>query len=123
MIEALGKGWKYLALVDGQIVSQYDKSPWPPVGVWRSEAAPERECAGLNCSESRADAFFWVQGQIIAEVEYAGIVIKGDRKLTCERMRLVHVWDLNKIPECNEAWAKYALPYPAHWEMEEAKRK
>ena len=88
--------WKALKLSDkGKIISGYDGSEWK-IGEWRSVPAPERGCVGLNCSEHIADAMGYVEIAVLAEVEIAGAIIKGDDKITCEKMRLLHAYRWEK---------------------------
>lgn len=75
--------------------SDYDESPWA-LKVWRREAPPSQECQGLNCSRNIVDALKYVQGEILARVEYGGAVIASEEKLTCETMRIVKAWKWNK---------------------------
>ena len=88
--------WKALKLSDkGKIISGYDGSEWK-IGEWRSVPAPERGCEGLTCSEHIADAMGYVEMAVLAEVEIAGAIIKGDDKITCEKMRLLHAYRWEK---------------------------
>jgi len=83
--------WKFLVLKDGKIVSKYDGSSWPK-GKWREVPAPTEECRGLNCSETIEQAHGYVQGDVLAQVEYKGVVIRGGDKLTCQFMRIKKTW-------------------------------
>ena len=87
--------WKSLKLKEGKIVSGYDGSEWQ-IGEWRKVSPPERECEGLNCSEYIADAMGYVNMEVLAQVEIAGKVIKGDDKITCEKMRILHAYRWEK---------------------------
>ena len=87
--------WKSLRLQDGKIMSDYDKSEWR-IGEWRTVPAPTKECVGLNACENVIDAINYVVPEVLAEVEIFGGCIKGDDKVTCERMRLVKVWKWEK---------------------------
>jgi hypothetical protein len=83
--------WKSLQLKEGKIVSGYDGSEWQ-IKEWRMVSPPERECEGLNCSEYIADAMGYVEMEVLAQVEIAGKVIKGDDKITSEKMRTLHAY-------------------------------
>ena len=87
--------WKSLKLKDGKIVSGYDNSEWK-IGEWRTVCAPIRECEGLNACKNIIDAINYVTPDALAEVEVFGGCIKGDDKVTCERMRIVRVWKWEK---------------------------
>jgi hypothetical protein len=93
--------WKFLVLKDGEIVSKYDGSPWPK-GKWREVPAPTEECWGLNCSETIEQAHVYVQGDVLAQIEYKGVVIRGDDKLTCQFMRIKKAWHFTAT-----AWKAY----------------
>jgi hypothetical protein len=80
--------YKFLRLKGGRIVSDYDGSPWT-VGRWRKVPAPTEECIGLNASVYAVEALAYVPGDVIAQVEVGGVIIKGDDKWTCERMRII----------------------------------
>jgi cell division septum initiation protein DivIVA len=94
-------GWKFLDMVDGQIVSRKDKSPWV-IGKWRKEHEPTEACKGLNCSNSIDDALSFVRGSVLARVEYSGKVIHSDAKITCQNMRILKAWHITA-----QAWAEY----------------
>ena len=84
-------GWKFLDLKDGVIVSRHDASPWV-MKKMRTVKAPERACVGLNCSSFINDALGYVDGEVLAKVQYGGKCIHGDDKVTCEKMRIVKAW-------------------------------
>ena len=75
--------------------SDYDGSDWK-LGEWRQVDAPTVECRGLNASELIPDALHYVQGEILARVEYKGTVVTGGDKVTCEYMRVVETWPWTK---------------------------
>jgi len=83
--------WKFLVLKDGEIVSKRDGSSWPK-GKWREVPAPTEECRGLNCSETIEQAHGYIQGDVLAQIEYKGVVIRGGDKLTCQFMRIKKAW-------------------------------
>ena len=87
--------WKSLQLKDGKIVSAKDKSLWT-VGEWRSVPAPTESCVGLNCCENIVDTMRYVEMEVLAEVEIAGVLITGDDKITAEKMRILRAWKWEK---------------------------
>ena len=87
--------WKSLQLEDGKIVSARDESPWT-VGEWRSVPSPTESCVGLNCCENIVDAMGYVEMEVLAEVEIAGVLITGGDKITAEKMRVLRAWKWEK---------------------------
>ena len=75
--------------------SDYDGSVWK-LGKWRSVAAPTEPCVGLNASKNIVDALGYIQGEILAKVEYKGGVIDSGDKLTCEHIRILQTWKWTK---------------------------
>ncbi|MBD3282074.1 MAG: hypothetical protein GF387_00455 [Candidatus Portnoybacteria bacterium] len=51
---------------------------------------------GFHCSKKIYQAFSWVQGEILAEVEVRGKSIKEDDKETWSEMRIVNTWKWQK---------------------------
>jgi hypothetical protein len=106
--------WKFLVWneTEKRIESNYDNSPWR-IGKWRTVADPTVECVGLNCSQTVDQAYSFVQGGIVAKVEYGGKVIATSDKLTCQKMRIVKAWyftaqasaEYEKVKA--QAWAEY----------------
>ena len=89
------KFWKFLCLNDDKIASDYDGSEWH-IGVRRSVPPPVEACKGLNCCPMIADAMGYVSGEILAEVEIAGVRIVKETKITCEHMTLIRAWKWGK---------------------------
>ena len=54
------------------------------------------ECLGFNCSPTIPQALRFVQGTVVAEVEYEGDVVESQMKMTARRMRLLRVWEWGK---------------------------
>jgi hypothetical protein len=96
------KAWKFL---DEGLKSNYDDSQWV-IGEWRTVPPPTGECVGLNASLYIQDALGYVKGTILAEIEYGGVVIKGDDKITCGKMRVLRAWNWTK--ECSVEMAIFA---------------
>ena len=89
-------GWKFLIRSKaGRIVSDYDGSPWV-IGEWREHEGMLEECLGFNCSPTIPQALRFVQGTVVAEVEYEGDVVESQMKMTARRMRLLRVWEWGK---------------------------
>lgn len=89
--------WKFLDRAeDGRVTSRYDGSEWT-VGKWRDE--PERftrECAGLNASDTRGEAFGFVNGLVLARVQVGGRYVRGAHKITADSMRILYAWTLTE---------------------------
>lgn len=88
--------WKFLVMVGNRVVSEKDTSEWSHL-TWRCERVPTEACRGLNCSALLADALGYVNGTVLARIEYDGGVIDTGDKLTCEKMRIVEAWKWDKI--------------------------
>jgi len=104
------KKYLYKFLIDG-MKSKYDGSEWI-VGKWRKVAPPKEKCIGLNASPLVQQALGYVHGTILAKVECAGEIIKGDDKWTCGRMRVVGVapWTKRESVSLAVFAAELALP-------------
>lgn len=85
----MNRAYKFLR---AGLKSDYDGSAWT-VGEWRTVQPPTEACVGLNASLLIPEALRYVQGEILAEVEYDGVTIDSGDKFTCERMRVVRAWD------------------------------
>jgi len=83
--------WKFLR--DG-LKSNFDGYQWV-IGEWRKTECLEL-CHGFNCSRRIIDAMYYVQGEILAEVEVEGRHFDGDDKSTHEGMRIIHAWHWTK---------------------------
>ena len=96
--------------------SEYDGSRWK-FGEWRQVDAPTVECHGLNASRLIPDALHYVQGEVLARVEYKGTVVTGSDKVTCEYMRVVTTWPWTKRMSVQLATfaARHVLPI---WERQ-----
>jgi hypothetical protein len=101
--------WKFLQWRDGKIVSHFDGSEWT-IGKWRKVPAPVESCKGLNCSLLIEDARSYVVGNVLATVIYGGVVIKGDDKITCEKMKIVKAWHFTA-----PAWKAYEEAKATAW--------
>ncbi len=85
--------WKFLNRdVNRKITSNYDGSEWV-VGEWRVGEPPTKECVGLNASRYIQHALKYVKGNCLARVEYDGKIVESNDKLTCEKMRLVEIYE------------------------------
>lgn len=84
--------YKLLNLDDhGRMWSKYGNCIWH-IGEWKQEPVIEICERGFHCSRSIFDAFYWVQGDILAEVECDGISEMEGSKEVWSRMRVVKVW-------------------------------
>jgi len=80
---------RYKFLREG-LKSDYNGFQWE-IGKWYKTDCLEL-CHGFNCSDYIADALYYVQGEILAEVETKGKHFKDDSKSTWEEMRIKKVW-------------------------------
>ena len=87
--------YKFLDSKGKKIVSHYDQSEWT-IGEWRKVAKPTEICVGFNASELPQDSLYYVQGDVLAEVEVKGKIIKDSNKWTCEYMRIIKAWKWTK---------------------------
>jgi len=66
-------------------------------GKWEKYEDELEMCqAGFHCSLEPYDAFSYVQGEIIAEVEVRGKSLKQDDKQVWEEMRIIRAWKWTK---------------------------
>jgi len=83
--------YKFLQLTGDCIRSQADQGAWIP-GEWRSFADDEEITLcewGFHCSKTAYQAFTFVQGEILAEVEVEGHSAIDTDKEAWQKMRLV----------------------------------
>ena len=84
---------KFKFLREG-LKSDYNGFQWT-MGWWEKTECREL-CIGFNCSESILDAFGYVKGEILAEVETRGTHFVGDDKSTWAEMMIVRAWEWGK---------------------------
>ena len=76
--------------------SNFGKLKWK-IGEWQEVKEDLEICeVGLHCSKGIYQAFSYVQGEILAEVEVGGKSIKKADKECYERMRIVKAWKWQK---------------------------
>ena len=89
------KLYKFLRLVDGQIKSDHGNCVWK-IGEWKKENKAEACNSGFHCSAEPLDALYYVNGEVLAEVEVNGKSdIKYDKQAWSE-MRIVKAYEWNK---------------------------
>ncbi len=67
------------------------------INEWQTINKPLDICnVGLHCSKGIYQAFSYLQGEIIAEVEVKGKSIKQDDKECWEKMRIIRTWKWQK---------------------------
>ena len=74
--------------------SEYNGFQWE-IGKWEKTSCTEL-CHGFNCSGRIIDAFSYVQGEILCEVEAKGKHFNGDDKSTWQEMRIIKAWNWTK---------------------------
>ena len=88
--------YKFLREVDGQIKSNSGDTTWT-VGEWQTHRGKLDICnSGLHCSDQIWQAFSYVQGEILAEVEVGGRSVIQDDKSCWSKMRLTKCYRWRK---------------------------
>src|SRR5579885_1545791 len=89
--------YKFLCLIDNEIRSELGDCIWH-IGEWQSVRDNELIICenGFHCSRTCYQAFTYVQGEILAQVEVSGASIVNDDKEAWQKMRLVRVWRWQK---------------------------
>ena len=86
---------RYKFLREG-LKSQSGGLPWK-IGEWKKHKGQLSMCnSGLHCSKQPYDAFSYVQGEILAEVEVRGKHLADDNEECWEEMRMVKTWKWQK---------------------------
>jgi hypothetical protein len=87
--------YKFLRLIDGKIKSNSGDLTWDK--KWVKHTGKLDMChAGLHCSKGIYQAFSFVQGEILAEVEVKGkCEIQNDKEVYSD-MRIVKAWKWQK---------------------------
>ena len=84
--------YKFLKLVDGKVKSANGDCTWA-LNEWKHHNGDVEACkSGFHCSKEMWQAFSFVQGEILAEVECKGICVKEDDKEVYSDMRIVKMW-------------------------------
>ncbi len=89
------KRYKFLKLVDGQIKSDKGDCIWK-LNKWKHTDKIDMCNSGFHCSKEPWQAFSYVQGEILAEVEYKGESIVSDNKEVYSDMRIIKTWKWQK---------------------------
>ncbi len=85
--------YKFLRLVNGNIVSEADHNLCWRIGEWQEWPHLPGLCyQGFHCSPRIYDAFRYVKGEIVAQVEVAGACDRGADKKAWQRMCVVKAW-------------------------------
>ena len=90
--------YKFIRLIDGKIRSEHGDCTWH-VGEQQSLSAnDELEICetGFHCSRRVYDAFLYVQGEILAEVEVSGTSAIGSDKEAWQSMMIIRAWKWQK---------------------------
>ena len=67
------------------------------IGEWQKHDGQLSMCEnGFHCSKQPYDAFSYVQGEILAEVEVRGKHLTDDNKECWEKMRIIKTWKWQK---------------------------
>jgi hypothetical protein len=103
--------WKFLYEQDGAIKSQHGDAAWT-VGEWKREDRLALCYSGFHASDRITDAFKYVCGNVLAEVETRGESILADDKSVHQGMRLVRCYRWRKEDSAAYAVkaARLALP-------------
>ena len=84
--------WKFLGLVDGNIQSVHGDCTWN-IGKWQKPILGiEMYTRGYHSSPGIVEAYRWVNGTILAQVECKGKHIDGATKSVWESMRITKAW-------------------------------
>jgi hypothetical protein len=88
--------YKFLRLVDGKIKSNSGNVTWE-IGKWKKMRGEVDICnRGFHCSSEIYQAFSYVQGEVLAQVEVAGKSEKQEDKEVWSQMKLVNAWKWQK---------------------------
>ena len=90
------KRYKFLREIDNKIKSENGNCGWK-IGEWKEYGGNLDMChSGFHCSKKVYQAFSYVQGEILAEVEVGGDKIIGDDKEVYSKMKIVKAWKWRK---------------------------
>ena len=88
--------WKFLNEVNGKIKSANGDLTWQ-IGKWKTDKGKLKICKqGLHCSKGVYQAFSYIQGEILAEVECDGRKQVQDDKEVYSKMRIVRAYKWQK---------------------------
>jgi hypothetical protein len=84
--------WKFLEMVDGNIRSKHGDCVWK-IGKWQKPIKELDICnAGYHSSPDIVEAYSWVNGTILAQVECKGKHVDITTKSVWENMRITKAW-------------------------------
>ena len=87
--------YKFLKLEDGKIKSASGDCTWE-IGEWKKEDKADLCNRGFHCSKEIYQAFSYVQGEVLAEVEVKGKSDIQDDKEAYTEMKIVKAWKWQK---------------------------
>lgn len=88
--------YKFLREVDGKIKSDSGDCTWK-IGEWQKHDSEVKLCnTGFHCSKKVYQAFSFVQGEILAEVEVDGKSDIQEDKEAYSEMRITNAWKWQK---------------------------
>ncbi len=87
--------YKFLRLVDDKVKSNSGDCTWK-LNAWKHEDKVSLCNYGFHCSKEIWQAFSYVQGGILAEVEVKGKKVADDNKEAYTDMRIVRAWKWQK---------------------------
>lgn len=88
--------YKFLRLIDGKIKSENGNQIWE-IGKWYKIKDELNMChVGFHCSEEIYQAFSYVQGEILAEVEVRGEHLSEKDKEVWSEMKIIKAWKWQK---------------------------
>ena len=88
--------YKFLRLVDGAIRSENGDCTWTVDEQKSIDGALEICECGFHCSQRAFDAFSYVKGELLAEVEVSGTSEIQSDKEAWQHMTIVHAWKWQK---------------------------
>jgi len=89
------KRWKFLRLVDGKIKSNSGNCEWE-IGEWKHEDRINMCNTGFHCSKTAWQAFSFVHGEVLAEVEVKGKYDIQDDKEVYTDMQILKAYKWQK---------------------------
>lgn len=88
--------WKFLDLQDGKIRSRSGDKTWT-IGKWSRARGEIEPCSnGFHCSPTIREAFGYVPGSVLAEVEVRGTSADHGDKSAHRDMRILRAWKFTK---------------------------
>jgi hypothetical protein len=95
--ETVARAWKFLLLNDiGEIWSQSGPHLWEAGQWYQIDGRPAACKRGFHCSPRILDAFSYVHGTVLAEVEAKGECDHDGNKSAYQSMRIIRAWRFTK---------------------------